>query len=96
VGLGFEWDGRKAARNLAKHGVTFDEAATAFGDPLSVTVADPAHSTAEERWVLIGQSHRRRLVVVVHTESDDVIRIIHAREANNRERQEYEEGAASW
>jgi uncharacterized DUF497 family protein len=83
-------------RNFVKHGVTFDEATTAFGDPFSLAVPDRAHSHVEERCVLIGQSHRRRLVVVVHTETDDTVRVIHAREANRRERERYEEGTASW
>ena len=92
MGLRFEWDGAKPAQNLAKHGVGFDEAATAFGDPLSLTIADRWHSDVEERWVLVGQSHRPRLIVVVHTEIGGTIRIIHAREANRREREQYEEG----
>jgi uncharacterized DUF497 family protein len=68
VGLTFEWDDRKSASNRRKHGVSFDEAATAFGDPLSITIPDPAHSKEEDRFVLIGDSFRGRLLVVVHTE----------------------------
>jgi uncharacterized DUF497 family protein len=87
----FEWDPKKARRNLAVHGVSFDEASTAFRDPLSVTIDDPLHSEHEERLVLIGQSHSNRILVVVHTERGDRIRIISARLATNRERHRYEE-----
>jgi len=93
MGLAFEWDPKKARRNLATHGVSFDEASTAFRDPLSVTIDDPLHSEHEERLVLIGQSHRNRILVVVHTERGDRIRIISARLATNRERHRYEENA---
>jgi len=86
MGLRFEWDSRKAARNLAKHGLSFDEASTVFADGLSVTIPDPDHSEDEERWIIIGQSHRGRLLVVVHTEDDNTVRIISAREAEKRER----------
>ena len=90
--LGFEWDETKAGANLTKHGVSFEEAATVFGDPLSLTIPDPAHSQAEDRFVIIGQSHRRKLLVVVHTERGDNIRVISARRASKRERKVYEEG----
>ncbi len=89
--LRFVWDRDKAAANLRKHGVDFHEAATAFGDPLSITIADPEHSIGEERWLLVGQSLAGRLVVVAHTERGDEIRIINARPATRRERQTYEE-----
>ena len=75
----FEWDFEKAARNLAKHGVSFVEASTAFGDPLSVTIADPLHSLSEHRFVLFGMSERGRLLAVVHTDRDGTTRIISAR-----------------
>ena len=91
MALLFEWDPKKARRNLKTHGVSFDEASTAFRDPLSVTIADPLHSEDEERLVLIGHSHRHRLVVVIHTERGDRIRIISARLATTRERLRYEE-----
>ena len=91
MGLLFEWDPRKAKRNLALHGVSFDEASTAFQDLLSSTIDDPLHSAGEERYVLSGQSHRGRLLVVVHTERGDRIRIISARLATNKERRQYEE-----
>ena len=94
MALLFEWDPRKARRNLTTHGVSFDEASTAFQDPLSNTIADPLHSEDEERFVLLGRSHRNRLLVVVHTERGDRIRLISARLASNRERIRYEESKA--
>lgn len=89
--LSFEWDEQKARVNVAKHGVSFEEASTVFGDPLSLTIPDPAHSQTEDRFVVLGQSHRRRLLVVVHTGRGDNIRIISARPASRRERKNYEE-----
>jgi uncharacterized DUF497 family protein len=89
--LTFEWNAAKAALNLAKHGVSFEEAATVFGDPLSVTIFDPAHSQAEERFIILGCSHLDKLLVVVHTERGDNIRIISARHTSRRERKCYEE-----
>ncbi len=91
MGLRFEWDEQKAKRNLKKHGVSFEEAATVFGDPLSMTIADPLHSTVEQRWVTMGLTHRRRLVVVVHTSRGSTIRLISARKAARREKRAYEE-----
>ena len=91
MALLFDWDPRTAERNLALHGVSFDEASTAFRDPLSSTIDDPLHSTDEERYVLTGLSHRGRLLVVVHNERGDRIRIISARLATNKERRQYEE-----
>ncbi|NNE47442.1 MAG: BrnT family toxin [Rhodothermales bacterium] len=88
--LHFEWDPAKAESNLKKHGVDFGEAATAFGDPLSLTVPDPDHSVGEERFILIGVSYRNRLVVVAHAEDGDTIRIISARSATTAERKAYE------
>lgn len=82
----------KAEENLRKHGVSFPEAATAFLDPLSLTVPDEPHSDGEERLVLIGRSHRQRTLVVAHTERGENIRIISARLATPRERRCYEEG----
>lgn len=87
----FEWDREKAAENERKHGVSFDEASTAFGDPLSLTISDPDHSDDEERFLLLGESYSGRLVVVVHTERLERIRIISARLATGRERRPYEE-----
>ena len=80
--LSFEWDEKKARSNANKHGVTFDEASTVFGDARSLTIPDPMHSEVEERFVTMGSSHRGKLVVVVHTERGDNIRIISARAAN--------------
>ena len=91
MALLFEWDRRKASAKIGKHGVSFDEASTAFGDPLSMTIADPLHSEQEERRVLIGQSIGGRLLVIVHTERGDRIRIVSARLAVKRERLTYEE-----
>lgn len=87
----FEWDPDKAAENEQKHGVSFAEAATAFGDPLSVTISDPDRSDREDRFVLLGESYAGQLVVVVHTERSQRIRIISARLATLRERRSYEE-----
>jgi uncharacterized protein len=77
--LTFELDARKSSGNLRKHGVAFPEAATGFADPLSMTVRDPGHSEDEDRCVLPGTSYLARLLVVVHTERGDSIRIISAR-----------------
>ncbi len=89
--LSFEWDENKARTNLARHGVSFEEASTVFGDPMSITIPDPAHSQAEDRWIILGYSQRGRLLVVVHTERGDNLRIISARPASRRERKQYEE-----
>lgn len=88
----FEWDRRKAAGNLARHGVSFEEAATALGDPLSVIGADPDHSVDEERFVTFGVSASGRFLVVATTERGDTIRIISARPMTPGERTIYEEG----
>jgi len=92
MAIGFSWDARKAASNDRKHGVSFEEAVTAFGDPLSLTVSDPKHSGSEKRFVLLGLSANSRLLVVAHVERGDDIRLISARLASRRERIEYEEG----
>jgi uncharacterized protein len=86
----FEWDAQKAAQNLAKHGVSFDEASTVFGDPLAGTILDPRQSSDELRFVTIGLSASRRLIVVAHAERDERIRIISARRATRLERRSYE------
>jgi uncharacterized DUF497 family protein len=67
MALTFEWDTNKARRNLAKHGVSFEESSTVFGDPRSLTIPDPAHSKVEERFATLGASYRGKLLVVVHT-----------------------------
>ncbi len=87
----FEWDPTKAEANLGKHGVSFEEAVTAFGDPLSVLLPDPDHSAGEERYLLLGVSDRNRLVVVAFAERSPRTRIISARLAARRERRQYEE-----
>lgn len=88
----FEWDPAKATENLAKHGISFQEAATVFRDPLSATGADPDHSIGEERFITFGVSTSGRLLVVAHTEHGDTIRIITARPVTAAERNIYEEG----
>ncbi len=90
--LRFEWDPKKAGRNLAKHGVSFEEAATVFGDPLGRIVDDPRHSVGEQRYVLLGCSERQRLLAVMFAEREDAIRLISVRKAIRSERREYEEG----
>ena len=90
MALTFEWDLRKARSNLAKHGVGFEEASTIFGDPLSLTILDPEHSLSEERYITMGRAFTGKLLVVVHTERGDNIRIISARRASRRERKFYE------
>lgn len=87
----FEWDEDKAARNLIKHDVSFEEAATVFGDPLSDTFDDPDHSAEERRFVIIGMSEQSRILVVAHASEEDVIRIISARTPARGEREFYEE-----
>ena len=92
MGLLFEWDPQKASLNVEVHGISFEEASTAFGDVLSQTIADPLHSQGEERFVLIGQSIKGRLLVVVHTTRGERIRVISAKSATRKERLSYEEG----
>jgi len=87
----FEWDPEKAERNLKKHRISFDEAVTAFYDPLSATFDDPDHSDDEQRYITIGFSSRGRLLVIGHTERGEVVRIISARPATAHERKRHEE-----
>lgn len=89
--LTFEWDLRKARFNFTKHGVGFEEASTVFGDPLSLTIPDPEHSLAERRYITMGRAFNGKLLVVVHTDRGDNIRIISARRASRPERNFYEE-----
>ncbi len=89
--MDFEWDPRKAATNLRKHGISFTEAGTVFGDELAITVPDPDHSDEEDRFITIGWSNRRRLLMVSHTDRGGRIRIISARELTRNERKVYEE-----
>jgi len=88
----FEWDPDKAAWNLAKHGISFHEAATVFGDPLAATYFDPDHSAEEDRFLTFGHSSKGRVLVVSHTDREDRTRIISARRATRKERKVHEEG----
>ena len=90
----FEWDPRKEAQNIRKHGVSFHEAATVFGDPLALTFPDSEHSITELRFITIGLSNTSRTLTIAHTDRRDRIRLISAREATPRERTEYEDEKA--
>ena len=90
--MDFEWDPDKAERNRTKHGVSFEDASTAFADPLSVTIADPDHSVDEARFLIVGHADSGQLVVVTHVERGETVRIISARLATSHERREYEAG----
>jgi len=92
MGATFEWDPAKDEANRKKHGIAFREAIPAFMDPLSLTIPDPDHSTGEERFLLLGQDHKGRLLVVSHTDRGDRIRIISVRKADRGERRDYEKG----
>ena len=92
----FEWDPAKAAENLAKHGIAFELAASVFRDPLALTVYDTEHSEAEERWASVGRAEDGKLLVVIHSFEETSatsasVRIISAREATKRERENYQE-----
>ena len=91
MNLVFEWDQLKATQNLKKHRVSFEEARTVFGDPLSITAADPRHSSNENRFVDIGRSQEGAVLVVAYTERRSRVRIISARKATRSERKTYEE-----
>jgi uncharacterized DUF497 family protein len=93
MGLQFEWDRAKASTNVRKHGLSFEEAATVFGDQRAITIADPEHSLIEERFVTIGTSERDRILVVVATERRDKVCLISARPASRKERKQYEEAS---
>jgi uncharacterized DUF497 family protein len=88
----FSWDPKKAAANLKKHGVSFEEASTVFHDTLSITGSDPDHSGQEQRFVTFGNSSQNRLLVVAHTDEGETIRMISARLVTRQERSIYEEG----
>ena len=90
-GIAFEWDRRKDSANQRKHGVGFAEATTVFDDPLSVTIPDPGDTIGEERFVIVGMSSKRSLLIVVHTIRGERIRLISARPATKHERHDYEE-----
>ena len=87
----FQWDPRKAARSLIRHGVAFKEASTVFGDPLASTILDPDHSIEEVRLLTMGRSTAGRFIVVSHTDRDEEIRIISARPGTRGERKRYEQ-----
>jgi len=88
----FEWDRRKAKSNLKKHDISFQEAATVFGDALAITFDDPDHSVNEHRFLTFGLSRTGKAIIVSHTERDKSMRIISARLMTKRERKIYEEG----
>lgn len=87
----FEWDENKDTTNISKHGVSFDEAKTVFEDPLYVIFYDPIHSFEEQRYLIIGRSSRKRILMVAFTERGTAIRLISARKATPKEREDYEE-----
>jgi hypothetical protein len=90
--IGFEWDPRKAASNLRRHRVSFEEAVGVFADPLARIFEDEDHSVAEQREIIIGHSARERLLLVAFSQRAVTIRIISARKATRHERKDYEEG----
>ena len=89
--MNFEWDQTKAERNLGKHGVSFDEAASAFEDPLYLDFFDPEHSEEEHRYIRVGCSAQGRILLISYTERQGMLRLISARPATRKERQAYEE-----
>lgn len=89
--MNFEWDPAKAGRNRRKHRVSFEEAASVFGDPLAITYPDPDHSASEQRFLTVGMSSAKRVLIVAHADRNDNVRIISARKATPRERRHYEE-----
>ena len=89
--MDYEWNEEKAAANLDKHGVSFEEAASVFDDPLYIDFYDPDHSNDEHRYLIIGTSKADRLLIVSYTERNDVVRLISAREVTLSERRAYEE-----
>ncbi|MFQ5740986.1 MAG: BrnT family toxin [Acidobacteriota bacterium] len=91
AGYLFEWDAVKAEANRRKHGVTFDEAITAFSDPLAMLLSDPEHSIGEQRYIVLGTSTQRRLPVVAFAERPPRTRLISGRQATRMERRQYEE-----
>lgn len=86
----FQWDEEKAKSNLKKHGVSFEEGATIFNDPMIATISDPDHSEDEERFISIGMSMIRRLLTVIHTYRKERIRLVSARKATKAEKKNYE------
>jgi len=90
MGLFFEWDSNKAKSNIIKHKISFEEASTIFADNHSITIDDPIHSLDEDRFITIGLSATHRVLVVIHTDRAEKIRIISARKASTKEKQQYE------
>jgi len=90
--MNFEWDENKSIINFSKHGVSFEEAKTVFDDPLYIDFYDPDHSDKEDRYLIVGESDQRRLLIVSYTERGNSIRIISAREVTRSEREVYQEG----
>lgn len=88
----YEWDAVKAAANVRKHRITFEEAASVFLDPSALTFWDPDHSEEEDREITIGRSGRQRVLFVAHTARESRVRIISARRATRQEERQYEEG----
>ncbi len=91
--MDFKWDSRKAEANLKKHGVSFEEASTAFYDPFAKLGHDPDHSDEEDRFILVGHSQKNNLLFVVHVykENESTIRIVSARKATKKEKTDFEE-----
>jgi uncharacterized DUF497 family protein len=87
----FAWDDKKAASNLVKHAISFEEATTVFDDPLSDTFPDPDHSLEEDRFIIIGSAESGKILVVAHTDDGELVSIITAREATHGERKSYED-----
>ncbi|HEY89567.1 MAG TPA: BrnT family toxin [Thermoflexia bacterium] len=90
MSLTFEWDEEKAQANLRKHKISFEEAKTVFSDPFLMTFPDPEHSHREQRYLNIGYSLKRRILIMVHTEREVNVRIISCRKATRSERRNYE------
>lgn len=93
IDMEFEWDQSKAAASLKKHDVSFEEAKTVFDNPLAVIFDDKAHSIDEQREIIIGHSQRNRLLLIAFTERSSSIRIVSARPATRKEREDYEQNA---
>ena len=91
VSYEFEWDETKAKVNIVRHGVSFEEASAVFGDPMALLLPDPDHSLGEERFLVLGMSSRRRVLVVSHAERPPRTRLISARPATRHERRQYED-----
>lgn len=87
----FEWDPQKDLENQANHGVSFDDASTVFGDPFAITIDDPDHSSDEDRMLTTGYSSRQPLIILAHTDRDERIRIISARDVTAAERHDHAE-----